>query len=81
MSRRGRTANEVDFLVAGSRGIGWARQRGFNALDWLRGRTASLTLSDPSGTAPSGFRGITLSLEVVPLWSAPLEMDGLGWKD
>ena len=30
---QGRTANEVDFLVAGSRGIGWARQRGFNALD------------------------------------------------
>ncbi len=30
---RDRTANEVDFLVARSRGLGWARQRGFEALD------------------------------------------------
>lgn len=29
---RGRTANEVDFLVARYRDIDWARQRGFNAL-------------------------------------------------
>lgn len=28
----GRTANEVDFFVAGRRGIDWARQRGFNAV-------------------------------------------------
>ena len=26
----GRTANEVDFFIAGRRGIDWARQRGFN---------------------------------------------------
>ena len=29
----GRTANEVDFLVAGCRGIDWARQRGFHVLE------------------------------------------------
>lgn len=29
---RSRTANEVDFFIAGRRGIDWARQRGFNAV-------------------------------------------------
>ena len=40
----GGTANEVDFLVVGRRGIDWARQRGFRAVAWSGDGGALVTL-------------------------------------